>query len=84
MNNLDGITSPLVALQLLSLCLPLSLMSDNGIMELALHVQPRVRGCEYPCMYGTAHFMELKLLPHLGANMCRKNPFLLSVFYWQL
>lgn len=40
MNNLDGITSPLVALQLLSLCLPLSLMSDNAIMELALHVHP--------------------------------------------
>lgn len=50
MNNLDGITSPLVALQLLSLCLPLSLMSDNVIMELALHVHPMVKGCEYTCV----------------------------------
>lgn len=33
MNNMDGITSPLVALQLLSLCLTLSPMSDMALLS---------------------------------------------------
>lgn len=63
MNNLDGITSELVALQLLSLCLPLSMLEHTVslIWAIVLGSWRRINGLGVWII----HFIGMKLLPHL-------------------
>lgn len=61
MNNLDGITSALVALQLLPLCLLLSLML-YGIIDLGHHAWLMVLDKGPICINC---FIVIKLLPQL-------------------
>lgn len=69
MNNLDGITSALVALQLLSLCLPPCLMSDMALLSWPI-----------PCGFVWGAY-EYLLMDYLFYEDKVTSP---SLFYWHI